>query len=103
MHRKSIILVSACAAAIALGGCTSTGGINTAQIAAIQNAAKAACGYLPTVETVANILASNNAILAPAASIAQTICNAVTALGARRGGAQPTAYGIVIHGQFVGR
>jgi len=95
-------------AAMALGGCasTGTGTTTTAQIISdAQQAATLACGFVPTAATVANIISVGNPLVSTASAIAQAICSAVaavpvTAAGKFRG-TLPTVNGVVIHGRFV--
>jgi hypothetical protein len=77
-------------------------------VKAVRDATVILCGFLPTVETVAALIAVNNpamaATAAPAVLIAKKICTAVKAprmqslLG---GDAQIIVDGIVIEGEFV--
>ena len=98
---KKIMLL----AALALGGCTAAQQQTEAQvIAEIQQDAVLACSFLPTVNTVANILAAGVPGLSVASSVAQAICSSVTAAttaGALRANAAPTVAGVVIHGRFT--
>lgn len=74
-------------------------------ITAIQQAAVRVCGFLPTVQTVADIVATftgGSAIVNLAGNVATAICNAVRPpLGARKRAAVPMVNGIVIQGGFV--
>ncbi len=100
---KKLLLAIPLAAALTFGGCATTGG-NVNVIEQVRQAAVAVCGFLPTVETVAAILASGNPIVATASGIANAICDAVTHLPpmtARRGAPAPSVAGVVIHGKFV--
>lgn len=75
-----------------------------ATIAEVQSISTKVCGFLPLVSTVGGIiatLAGAGAIEQTAAGIAQSICNAVTKKGARRGGAAPRLYGVPLRGRFV--
>ena len=98
MFRK-FLLATPVAAALVLGGCATTA--TSAAIIQIQNYAVLACGFLPTVTTVANIIANGNPILQTATDIANAICAAVTPKAARRGAVLPTVNGVVVHGRFV--
>jgi hypothetical protein len=96
---------------IMLGSCATTGTSSTdlqAAIAAIRSATVAACSFLPTVSTVANLLTAGNPIAQSAESVAALICAAVQPVkqalrhGAKRGAtAPPTVNGVVIHGRFL--
>ena len=113
---KGFIAAAGLAGAVALGGCASTGGTGTtttsaditATIQQVQQAAVAACAFLPTTATVANLIGTATGVGAEtqlATTIAGQICAAVSATttsGARRAGAVPTVHGVVIHGRFVG-
>ena len=101
MFRKSLI---AGALAMSLAGCGATNPLTGAPITAadVQSAAVAACGFLPTAATVANIIAANNSTLTTATSVASAICAAVVgAKGGRLGGATPNVNGVQVHGRFV--
>jgi hypothetical protein len=74
---KKTILVAAAAAAVGLAGCTPSSVGNSAEISQIQQAAVAACAFLPTVTTVADILAKNSSAVATAEQVAAAICAAV--------------------------
>jgi predicted small secreted protein len=107
---KRTILAAAVAGSLALGGCATTGGtpINVQSfIEQVQAAASVACGFLPTAETVAQIIATGNPIVTTAGDVANAICKAVTvppstppAVAARlRAAGPPTVAGVVIHGR----
>jgi len=98
------------AAAIAMAAAVSLGGCNEQQtaetIATVQNATQVACSFVPTAASVANILAAlYPAAVAPvgaATTVAQQVCDAVTAKSAHRGAAlAPTVAGVVVEGHFV--
>ena len=107
-----ILIVLALAGASLLAACTpaSPGGTpaaNTAILSEAQSDAVAACGFLPTVATVAGILAAGNPAVMTAAAIGQAICAAVVpakAAGPRRaaaGASAPAVSGVAIEGHFV--
>lgn len=112
---KSIVMAGALSIATALGGCASTTGANTGTTAAnninsviaqIQQASVAACSFLPTTATIANILGTVAGVGAEtqlATTVASQICAAVSpaAKANRAAGAAPTVNGVVIHGRFV--
>jgi hypothetical protein len=105
MIRRAIYTLFAISA-LMLGGCATTGGTTSATIVQIQQAAVVACGFLPTVSTVANILVAPTgpagvAVSMTVEAIAGAICQAVTAKSMKKGGAAPTVYGVPIHGQFT--
>lgn len=103
------VVAGVLAVATLFGGCAGTTTVATVQSAVVkvQQAAIAACGYLPTATTVSGIIATLAPGVAPAEnavlSIAQQICAAVTvsktSLFASR--KAPTVNGIVVHGRFV--
>lgn len=77
-------------------------------ISGIQQAVVKACGFLPTVSTVENLLNLNSPILVTVNDFAKAICNAVTIKGGAGGpsargpgAATPTVLGVQIHGKFV--
>lgn len=113
MRRFHLMIFAA--AAFALGACatpstdtptgstpTTSGGIDIEQVRSI---ATTVCGFVPTVSTVAGIIASfagAEAIVTTAGAIATQICAAVTPLrSAKRGAARPMLRGVPIHGRFV--
>ena len=71
----------------------------------VSAAAVAACGFLPTVQTVETMLNANSTVQT-AQAIAQAICSLATAKAGKLGGA-PMApgmiipVGFVVHGKFV--
>lgn len=80
-------LVTVAGLALSLGACATLqsplGNSNT--IIKIQNAAIAACAFLPTAQTIASILAANDPKLATAEAVAAAICAAI----------QPTAHALI--------
>jgi len=103
---RKALLVAPITAMFLLSGCATTGtGSPAALIEQVRQAAVAACGFLPTVETVAGIISAGNPIIITASGIANAICAAAAAvpptLQARRKAAPPMVNGVVIHGRFV--
>lgn len=110
---KKTLMASALAGGLALGGCSSTGQLvnpfanGTLDVASIQNAAVAVCGFLPTASTVAGIISaasggSGGLVIATVDQAAAAICQAVVPLKAgRHGAAVPMVNGVVVHGRFV--
>lgn len=105
---KTLLLL----AALTLGGCATTGGTGdiNAVIAAVQSATVAGCKFLPTINTVASLLAAGNAIVQTVDSVASAICAAVQPavvnpqLRRALNKTAPTPIvinGVVIHGRFV--
>lgn len=88
---------------LALGGCATTGGIVAPTIASVQAAAVAACSFLPTVATVASIIAAGNPAVITAGAIAEAICSALAASksSARKRATVPVVGNVVIHGTYV--
>lgn len=99
------MILVACALALGLTGCASMGNApsqaNISETAKkIQSYTRLACGFLPTVSTIAAIL-SRGASAGPAA-IASDICAAVTTVPLADGpGHKPKVAGVVVHGKFV--
>ena len=114
----------ACTAALALSGCaqlqTIFGGITSATptqlVVDVEQAAVAACNFLPTAETVAGIIAVGNPALATATAIANAICAAVSPKTqiaqsllsspamrsvVKPNATVPTVAGVPVHGTFV--
>lgn len=94
--------------ALVLGGCPSITTNPTPQlnIQSVQSIAVAACAFLPTADTVANLIAANVPALNTAEAIAAAICAAVVPkAGAPRlsvpPSAAPTVDGVVIYGGFT--
>ena len=98
MLRKLVLAVPV-TAALLLSGCATTG--TSTVITQIQSTAVAICGFLPTVTTVANILANGNPIVTSITDVASVICAAVTPKAARRGAVIPTVNGVTVRGRFV--
>jgi hypothetical protein len=103
---RRFVMTTTVASALMLGGCATTGTNTQAVIEQARQAAVAVCGFLPTVDTVAAILAAGNPIYLTASGIANGICEAVKSIpapdklaGRRR--AAPVVAGVVIHGRFV--
>jgi hypothetical protein len=100
---RHLAIIPLLAAGIALAGCVSSSGVST-----IQQTVVAACGYLPTVATIEDLINLNSPTLATATQIARAICAAVTVKGgaggpeARGPGVGPARVdGVIIHGKFV--
>lgn len=92
--------------AFALTGCATTKEQVQSTVEKVQHAAEAVCGFLPTIDTVAAIIAANNPAYQTVSAIANGICAAVTApalrqLGPRR--APPVVAGVVVHGRFTSK
>lgn len=101
---KSLLLAGALAGTLALGGCATNGaGGSSISLASVQNAAVAACGFLPTAATVANLIASNNAAIATAESIASAVCAAVapSKQAGKHGAVLASVNGVRVRGKFV--
>lgn len=103
---RKILLASAIA--LSLSGCATTGGNPpdmNAIIAQIQQTTAQICSFVPTVETVAAIIAAGSGggatpAVVGVASIANAICAAVTKPAAARRGV-PTVNGVPVNGSFV--
>lgn len=102
------MLFIAAAAMLSLAACTTTDPNTGEQIAItdVQSGAKAACRFLPTAETVADIIATDDPRPATASAIARAICAALdpqTPAGIMTlYKAAPTLNGVVLRGEFVG-
>ena len=97
------------AASLALAGCNSTPVSpttpTTPSVKDIQSVVTTACGFLPAVSTVANIISASPTVLT-ATQIAGIICKAVSTKGVHKGVYAPkaTVVGdkvILINGEFV--
>lgn len=99
---KNLFLACVVAVAALLGACTSQGGFTAITIASVQQAAVNSCKFLPTAETVTNIIAAGVPGLSTAALVADAICAAVvpsSAMAAAPGG--PSVGGVAIKGAFT--
>lgn len=83
---------------VALGACQNTGGKFT--IADAQAVAVAACSFLPTASTVANIIAAGSPQLNTATAVGNAICAAVAPKAGTSAG-KPTVAGVPVEGQRV--
>lgn len=99
---SSALLVSACATnpdgSVSLPAIPT---LSSSQITQIQSGVATACSFVPTVQTVAAIIATfagASAVVDVAGSAIRGICAAITAKGARRGGPPPVYRGVVIRG-----
>ncbi len=87
--------------ALSLASCA-TLGVDAGTIAQIQNAAVAACGFLPAASTIVNIIGTNSPGLQTAQAIAIAICQAMQPQTARGLIARtPTVAGVRVDGRFV--
>jgi len=88
-----------------LAACTTTASTGDDTVAKTQAAAKAACAYLPTAETVADIIKAGDPRLSTAKAIADAICAALNP--STPAGIMtllkpaPTVDGVVIRGEHV--
>lgn len=102
------MLLLAAASSLALAGCTTTDPVTgePTQIESVQSAATAGCQFLPTAETVADIVATGDPRLTTASAIARAICAALAPAAptgiATLFKAPPTVNGVVIRGEPVG-
>jgi hypothetical protein len=96
--RQSLV---ATAFAAALAACTTTsGGGSAITIADVQNAAVAACQFLPDAATITNILTASPAA-ATAEGIAAIICSAVAGQPATAVKRRASAPVVVVNGQTI--
>lgn len=101
------------ALAFSLAGCAAvgtTGSVSPTSLVTfeqdVQAAAVQACGFLPTAETVAGIIATGNPIVSTAGAVANAICDAVLPAKAAHAAGKPmaiipTVAGVIVHGKFV--
>jgi outer membrane lipoprotein SlyB len=91
--------------AISMAGCATLPTLPSAITNQVQAATVAACGFLPTISTVASILASFTGTSSVVSSIEQAaagICAGVTAKGGRLGARRAASFnGVRIEGHFV--
>lgn len=109
---RNLAATALLSASLLLGGCATFGGGGTAPnwdalVTQVQQAAAAVCSFVPTAQTVLDILSLGHPAFATASQIAGAICASVSApRQARRAGespAPPTVGGVVVRGRFVGR
>jgi hypothetical protein len=98
------------ALAASLAGCATTGGVPTTStvtttitndMAMIQADVKLACNYVVPIADVAAIVATFVPAVGLVGTVTTQICNAVTAMGVRRGEGLPQVNGVPIHGYFI--
>ncbi len=107
---NKFLLSAALVGSLALGGCATTTGnppTTSDPLAQAQQIAVAVCGFLPTIQTVQNIIVAGAYPAGiPVAQLANlvgnSICAAVTAKAARAGSV-PSVNGVPIDGQWVGK
>lgn len=106
-------IIIAGAMALSLAACNETA-VATVEAQA-QQAAMVACAFLPTIDTVAALIATNNPAVATGAQIGAAICAAVqnspaatvaatapAALLSPTAPSPPVVFGVPIHGRFIG-
>ena len=100
--------------AASVTGCATTPGSTTSPAATLQTfitdvqaIAQTACSFVPTADTVANIVAANDSQLGTAEAVATAICTAVAnsppATTTTASAAQPMVDGVVVRGTFLGK
>jgi hypothetical protein len=100
---RKIYLVLLLGGTLALGACTPANVEDlTGKIKQAQDYARLACGFVPSVETVANIFASGSKEVQTALAAATAICAAISKVSGRRGSVAKVA-GVPVRGRFVGR
>lgn len=80
MHFKKLVMISAALPMIALGGCSTSGTLQTTIStveAEVQSDANVLCGFIPTVATIAALIPGFGSAAASSATIAQAVCSAV--------------------------
>ena len=79
---KRILLIGSLATSIALGGCA---GLTPAELSSdvagfetqVQADTNLACGFIPTIATIASLIPGVGIVAADAATIAESICTAI--------------------------
>jgi len=97
---KKTLIAGALAASLALGGCLTAAEV-AALISQAQQTAKQVCSVVPTAESIYMLWASDNALYATAAAIADAICTAVGAEPASAKRTHATKYGVIVTPQPV--
>lgn len=108
---RTLMIASALSSALLLSACaTNPDGsvqlpsiptLNSSQVSQIQSGVQTACSFVPTVQTIAAIVATfagANAVVDVAGTAIRGICAALTAKGVRRGTKAPVYRGVVIRG-----
>ena len=119
---RHLVALPVVAGLLAFGGCSTLSGTTTPSVtaptfaqflAAVQQDAVLACGFVPTAETVAGLAGAAAAPLALASGIASVVCGAVKAVpttaslksfkmkSGHRGVVLPSVDGVPIAGYFV--
>lgn len=98
---RKLLLAAALSSAFVLGGCATTG--TASLIEQVRQYASTACAFLPTVETVAQILAGGNPTLQTVTALGDAICAAITRPAFVRPGVArvPTVDGVPIRGTHL--
>ena len=98
---KKIILSAALCSTLALGACTTVEVED--KIAQVRAYTRLACSFLPTVSTVAKILAGGLGVVQTASAVGDAICAAVTTapLADGPGDRTPRVNGVVVKGTFI--
>lgn len=102
------IYAIALAAALTLGGCNEVNQqqINQA-ISAVQQSARAICGFVPYANTIVNIFQANGGAFRSTLDVAQQICGAISVSASSYASSHgrvvrtPTLYGVPVQGTFV--
>lgn len=96
--KKTLLAIVVCAP---LAACVTSADVEN-KISEVQGYTRLACSYLPTVATIAKIIAAGGAVDS-AAAIGGAICNAVTTapLADGPGDRIPRVNGVVIRGAFI--
>lgn len=101
---KKFLMAGLLAGSTLLASCATTPNGST-EVGNVQQIAQRVCGFLPTAETVINIIGLNNSALATATAIADAICAAVAPKMLRRKALRrlgpPTVGGVPVYGRFV--
>lgn len=108
MQRTSLVI--AAALAFSLAGCASTGSITPTNVAStiaqVQSTARTICSFVPTANTVANLLSvigfgGFSGVTAMAAQICNAVINNPMTEGPGGGRTVPRVAGVPIRGKFV--
>ena len=90
--------ISVVVLALALTGCATTGG-GRVDLKAIQAQVRAACSFVPTIQTIAAII---NASAGSAFTVVAEICGAVTSIPLADGGTRKVMVrGVIVKGKRV--
>lgn len=104
-----IVQAAVVAACLVLGACSTTA-LNSfvsqlqGDIAVIQPAVSSitqtACGFIPTIDTIAGIISANNPVVTSVDDVATAICKSLVSATSGARVANPRVGAVTVHGKF---